>query len=66
MNGAELGKIGYICGYGEWTNQAFAEKLLHPLLILAVFVVRFLAIYTLQDVNDRMSRSGEVVHTAES
>ncbi len=29
----------------EWTNQAFAEKLLHPLLILAVFVVRFLAIH---------------------
>lgn len=40
----------------EWTNQAFAEKLLHPLLILAVFVVRFLAIHPFQDGNGRLSR----------
>jgi Fic family protein len=40
----------------EWTNQAFAEKLLHPLLILAVFIVRFLAIHPFQDGNGRLSR----------
>jgi Fic family protein len=40
----------------EWTNRAFAEKLLHPLLILAVFVVRFLAIHPFQDGNGRLSR----------
>jgi Fic family protein len=40
----------------EWTNRAFAEKLLHPLLVLAVFVVRFLAIHPFQDGNGRLSR----------
>lgn len=40
----------------EWTNQTFAEKRLHPLLILAVFVVRFLAIHPFQDGNGRLSR----------
>jgi Fic family protein len=40
----------------EWTNQAFAENLLHPLLIIAVFVVRFLAIHPFQDGNGRLSR----------
>ncbi len=40
----------------EWTNQAIAEKQLHPLLIIAVFVVRFLAIHPFQDGNGRLSR----------
>lgn len=40
----------------DWTNQAFTEKHLHPLLILAVFVVRFLAIHPFQDGNGRLSR----------
>lgn len=40
----------------EWTNQAFAEKHLHPLLIIALFVVRFLAIHPFQDGNGRLSR----------
>lgn len=40
----------------EWTNQACAEKQLHPLLILAVFVVSLLAIHPFQDGNGRLSR----------
>jgi len=40
----------------EWTTQATVEKLLHPLLIIAVFVVRFLAIHPFQDGNGRLSR----------
>lgn len=40
----------------EWTNQALTDKLLHPLLVVAVFVVRFLAIHPFQDGNGRLSR----------
>ena len=40
----------------EWTTQALTEKLLHPLLVIAVFVVRFLAIHPFQDGNGRLSR----------
>lgn len=41
----------------EWSNQAFAEKKLHPLLIIAVFIVEFLAIHPFQDGNGRLSRA---------
>ncbi len=40
-----------------WTNQAFAEQRYHPLLVIAVFVVRFLAIHPFQDGNGRLSRA---------
>jgi Fic family protein len=40
-----------------WTNEAFAERRHHPLLIIAVFVVRFLAIHPFQDGNGRLSRA---------
>jgi Fic family protein len=40
----------------QWSNDAFAEKKLHPLLITAVFVVEFLAIHPFQDGNGRISR----------
>ena len=40
----------------EWANQALADKLLHPLLVVAVFIVRFLAIHPFQDGNGRLSR----------
>jgi Fic family protein len=40
----------------EWTNRKSAEKQLHTLLIIAVFVVRFLAIHPFQDGNGRLSR----------
>lgn len=40
----------------EWTNLELVEKQLHPLLIIAVFVVRFLAIHPFQDGNGRLSR----------
>lgn len=41
----------------SWTQAAFADGRLHPLLIIAVFVVRFLAIHPFQDGNGRMSRA---------
>jgi len=40
----------------RWTNQALFERLLHPLIIIAVFIVRFLAIHPFQDGNGRLSR----------
>jgi Fic family protein len=39
-----------------WTNQALEARLLHPLLAIAVFVVRLLAIHPFQDGNGRLSR----------
>ena len=39
----------------ESTRQALADRELHPLLIVAAFVVHFLAIYPFQDGNGRLS-----------
>ncbi len=40
----------------SWTSDAIAADMHHPLLIVAVFVVRFLAIHPFQDGNGRLSR----------
>jgi Fic family protein len=40
----------------EWTNQSMLDRFLHPLVVVAVFVVRFLAIHPFQDGNGRLSR----------
>ncbi len=40
----------------EWTNRSFEQKELHPLLIIAIFAVHFLAIHPFQDGNGRLSR----------
>ncbi len=40
-----------------WTNEALAQRTHHPLLIIAAFVVRFLAIHPFQDGNGRLSRA---------
>ncbi len=39
-----------------WTHQAFEKKDLHPLLVIGIFVVHFLAIHPFQDGNGRLSR----------
>ncbi|MFN0014698.1 MAG: Fic family protein [Saprospiraceae bacterium] len=41
----------------KWTQTAFAEAELHPLLIIAIFIVCFLAIHPFQDGNGRLSRA---------
>jgi Fic family protein len=43
-------------GLVAWTNQAFNDRALHRLLVIAIFVVRFLAIHPFQDGNGRLSR----------
>jgi Fic family protein len=40
-----------------WTQQQLIEGRLHPLLIIAIFVVCFLAIHPFQDGNGRLSRA---------
>jgi Fic family protein len=40
----------------EWTQTAFKDKKYHPLLIIANFIVEFLAIHPFQDGNGRLSR----------
>lgn len=39
-----------------WTNENLKSKELHPLLVIAVFIVHFLAIHPFQDGNGRLSR----------
>ena len=39
-----------------WTRNAFEERQLHPLLIIGIFIVQFLAIHPFQDGNGRLSR----------
>jgi Fic family protein len=40
----------------KWANKTIGEKSLHPLLIVAIFNVVFLAIHPFQDGNGRLSR----------
>lgn len=40
----------------EWTNAALETKRLHPLLVIGIFTVAFLAIHPFQDGNGRLSR----------
>src|SRR5690349_1135058 len=39
-----------------WTNRELQGKSHHPLLVIAVFIVRFLAIHPFQDGNGRLAR----------
>src|SRR5207247_9029560 len=39
-----------------WTNKELEVKTHHPLLVIAVFIVRFLAIHPFQDGNGRLAR----------
>lgn len=41
----------------DWAQNAFSEGKLHPLLIIAIFIVVFLAIHPFQDGNGRLSRA---------
>ncbi|SFG21945.1 Fic family protein [Novosphingobium sp. CF614] len=40
----------------QWTRTALDERQLHPLLVIAIFVVAFLEIHPFQDGNGRLSR----------
>ena len=41
----------------EWTRQQLDERQTHPLLVIAVFILVFLAIHPFQDGNGRLSRA---------
>ena len=40
----------------DWTNDNLEKKFYHPLILISVFVVHFLAIHPFQDGNGRLSR----------
>ncbi len=40
----------------KWTNRNLKEKELHPLIVISIFIVHFLAIHPFQDGNGRISR----------
>lgn len=40
----------------KWTRRKLKEKELHPLLMIAIFIVHFLAVHPFQDGNGRLSR----------
>ena len=40
----------------EWTRRELEGKFHHPLLVIAVFIVRFLAVHPFQDGNGRLAR----------
>jgi Fic family protein len=44
-------------GLVEWTTEALSDRALHPLLVIAVFVVVFLDIQPFQDGNSHLSRA---------
>jgi Fic family protein len=39
-----------------WTAKSLSDQAVHPLIIIAIFIVSFLAIHPLQDGNGRVSR----------
>lgn len=41
----------------DWTNKNLSDRFYHPLIVIAVFVVNFLAIHPFQDGNGRLSRA---------
>ncbi len=41
----------------EWTNKNLNDPYMHPLIVIGVFVVHFLAIHPFSDGNGRMSRA---------
>ncbi|MFC1771607.1 Fic family protein [Candidatus Margulisiibacteriota bacterium] len=41
----------------KWTDNQFSLKTIHPLLVMATFIVHFLAIHPFQDGNGRLSRA---------
>jgi Fic family protein len=43
-------------GLLAWTNHALETQVQHPLVVIAVFIVSFLAIHPFQDGNGRLSR----------
>lgn len=45
-----------LAGLVAWANRAFETQAQHPLVIIAVFIVAFLAIHPFQDGNGRLSR----------
>lgn len=40
----------------SWTRNSLKEKIIHPIIVIGIFIVEFLAIHPFQDGNGRISR----------
>ena len=40
----------------QWTNHNLENRIIHPIIVIAIFIVHFLAIHPFQDGNGRLSR----------
>jgi Fic family protein len=47
---------GEMAALTAWTTKALSDQAVHPLIIIAVFIVSFLAVHPFQDGNGRLSR----------
>ena len=47
---------GQMAALIAWTAKALSDEAVHPLIVIAVFIVSFLAIHPFQDGNGRLSR----------
>jgi Fic family protein len=47
---------GQMAALIAWTAKALSDEVVHPLIVIAVFIVSFLAIHPFQDGNGRLSR----------
>lgn len=47
---------GQMAALTAWTAKALSDEAVHPLIVIAVFIVSFLAIHPFQDGNGRLSR----------
>ena len=41
----------------DWTNKNLSDRYYHPLIVIGIFIVNFLAIHPFQDGNGRLSRA---------
>lgn len=41
----------------DWTNKNLSDRFYHPLIVIGIFIVNFLAIHPFQDGNGRLSRA---------
>jgi Fic family protein len=44
-----------LCEIIDWTNRSLKEKRIHPLLVIATFIYRFISIWPFKDANEQLS-----------
>jgi Fic family protein len=44
-----------LCKIIDWTNRSLEDKRIHPLLVIATFIYRFISIWPFKDANEQLS-----------